>query len=41
MAAADEFDRVIVNDQVERTVAELVEFMGLGAGTPAAPGPLS
>jgi guanylate kinase len=31
LAAADQFDRVIVNDEVERCLAELVEFMGLGA----------
>ena len=29
LAAADEFDRVIVNDDVERAVAELVDFLGL------------
>jgi guanylate kinase len=39
LAAADEFDRVIVNDEVERTVEELVEFMGLGASEPAQPSP--
>ncbi|MDR1807379.1 MAG: guanylate kinase [Propionibacteriaceae bacterium] len=31
LAAADEFDRVIVNDRVERAVEELVDFMGLCA----------
>jgi guanylate kinase len=30
LAAAGEFDRVIVNAEVEHAVAELVEFMGLG-----------
>jgi len=30
LAAAGEFDRVIVNTEVEHAVAELVEFMGLG-----------
>jgi guanylate kinase len=31
LAAAGEFDRVIVNDRLERAVAELVDFMGLDA----------
>jgi guanylate kinase len=31
LAAADEFDHVLVNDEVAETVAGLVEFMGLRA----------
>jgi guanylate kinase len=31
LAAAGEFDIIIVNDRLEQTVAELVEFAGLGA----------
>jgi guanylate kinase len=36
LAAAPEFDRVLVNDTVERALTELVDFMGLRARQPAA-----
>jgi guanylate kinase len=36
LAAAEEFDAVVVNARLEETVDELVEFMGLGAK----PGPI-